>query len=259
MLAARLSLLLFFIFPFFVISSTFEQDFDEANKSYRQAAASDLFKQQQVHFNRALSLYLNLEKKWKNPSSQLYLATAYTCLHLNEKSLALLYIEKALKIDPFSREINATKEWLLKDLKLQKKTDSLGKKLLKIIEKFYLFLTQIKSLTILLSAAILFYSLLFWFDYSWLSQGRFFSLLLFIVLLLTRLLNWYIGPVEAILIHPTLCYSFPNAMDTQADPPLLVAGLKVTILDMDTKGEWVKIKDENEVIGYISIEKLRLI
>ena len=48
-------------------------------------------------------------------------------------------------------------------------------------------------------------------------------------------------------------------MDTQVHPPLLVAGLKVTILDMDTKGEWVKIKDENEVIGYISIEKLRLI
>jgi len=71
--------------------------------------------------------------------------------------------------------------------------------------------------------------------------------LVLIGLITFHLFVYYSMPIEGIMTGTTRLYSYPDVEQESS----LLAGMKVHILNIDDKGDWLKVETQDGVMGYI--------
>lgn len=238
--------------------SSFEEKLAEANKNYQSGMSSTIYVEQQQAFNQSLKIYEELVNGISYPSSQLYEALANTYFQLNELSWAILYYEKALKLQPRNLKIRNDLDLVKKQLALEvdmpytliQKTlfDSIFS-----IEERFSFLTLLSLITVILI------SFLIWWPHKLLKICCCLSSTFSLLLLFNIVLSWYLNPIQGILIESTGYYREPDKLQSQLTLLPKKAGTKVNVLAATSQGSWLKTRDSEDVTGYVPASSIRII
>jgi len=231
----------------------------EANANYNKGEQSLIYGEKQAAFNRALKIYIELVDRIDYPSGQLYQTIANSYFQLGEMPWAILYYERALKLNP--------RNLTIQNLLIKAKTEvgledganpiSFNQKLLPgpffPVGKSVEYLMQFSVL------AILFITLLIWIPNKILTVLSSLIALFSLLLLFNILLNLYFNPVEGILIQSSGYYREPSEQQSQLTVLPKRAGIKMKILSTDADGAWLKSVDSEGLIGYIPASSIRII
>jgi purine-cytosine permease-like protein len=71
--------------------------------------------------------------------------------------------------------------------------------------------------------------------------------------------SYYLTPIEAVMIAPTQLY---RRSEVELNPLIdesLQPGTKVTILDVNEEGKWLKIRTLQGTVGYVPFQVIRII
>jgi hypothetical protein len=251
-----------FILVFILMSFFKEMDkLEEANLSYQQGEQASTLLERKEAFNRALFLYLEIEKNIGNSlhSPKLYEAIANSYFQLEEYAPSLLYHYKALEIEPINSSIQ--EKLNLAQLKLGLLPQIQTSPLTHLLSfGFRLSLPQRLELFFWMTlCTILGYSILIYFPSIWIKKMSGLLLIAVFFLFLNLLISFYFSPIEGVLIEPTGLYRDPHSQQSQLLSYPLLKGIKLTIVDVDQEGYWLKIKTSQGIIGYIPSHSVRII
>lgn len=230
---------------------TTEEMLQEANRRYQQGENAASFEERQLAFNQALALYSHVEEKVGYP---VYPTLGDTYFQLGEYAWAILYYQRALKIDPDLPLLRAHLESAQQKLSLP--SDSFNSSpfihfFSKILQQSALFFWTFLFTFFICSIAI-------WFRNVWTRLFATISALCSFLLLSFFLITYYLTPIEGILVASTGFYRAPDETQPQLTTLPLFAGSKVKILQMTSEGNWLKIENATSLIGYIPTANVRL-
>ncbi len=97
-----------------------------------------------------------------------------------------------------------------------------------------------------------------WFPHYAIRKIAASSAILLLVFFITLLFSYYFIPLEGIIVRSTGFYRNPNLQAAQLTKEPLLAGSKVRILQT-ANGDWLKIADQQELIGYVPAANIRMI
>lgn len=233
------------------------QMLQEANKAIEQGEHATTLLDRKKAFNRALSLYVAMEKEG-DPSPKLLETIGNTYYQLNEYSLALLYYYRSLKLDPNQESVQTSLR--LAEGKLD-------------LEESPLTRTWFKQLIHRLPAMPLQWEFLFWTGLAifiifslciWLPSPFTYSACRLVtslasLILLMFVLKFYLTPLEAILIYPSGLYQNASFKDPQLIAQPLSEGVRLEVLETLKEGSWLKVRTSDQTIGYIPLDAIRII
>ena len=234
----------------------FEQLIEEGKRDLQEGEKASTFEEQKLLFNKALNAFLRAVNQSNDENGDLNRVIGDIFYQLDEFSWAILYYNRALKYDvPFS----------LIEPYLEKAQVELGlssrfgpKKNL-----FTLFFTStrrpLKALFWVLFLFFILSSLYIWFPLRRLKLCVFSLTLAGAFLLVNVLIAYYLMPLEGITILPSGFYRDPNESGLQISPRPLLAGNKMQVLESSNRGEWLKVMDDEGLIGYVQASHIRII
>lgn len=230
---------------------------DRAYTKYTQGERASTPEERKKCFNEALTLYLQQDSD--QPSAELCFNIANTYYQLSEYGYAILYYYKALKINPRFDEARSNLQIALQ--KVGKPGDTYN-----FAQNYLLFLHY--KLSHNEKAIIVLFMLFFAFAFLsvnlWLPQTvlkKLATVALWIAVAFTISIVWsdYFTHPEAVVVRPVALRR--DAGDEYAPvvgTPLLT-GTKVVVLSVDSDGNWLKVRSDNDEEGYISKEYARII
>jgi tetratricopeptide (TPR) repeat protein len=243
---------LFLVLPLW---GTQEEMLQEANASYQQGENATSFEERRLAFNRALHLFSLLEEKTPSPTPALNRAIGDSYFQLGEYAWAILYYQRAFKTDPHDPllidHLSKAQQKLGLPIDSSSHQDTI-KPILKLSKQYELFF-WIFLLTFLICSTLI------WFPFSWSFKCAISSIFLLFLSLGGILFSYYSTPIEGILVTSTGFYRAPDWNQPQLTNYPLLAGSKVKILQMTSEGNWLKITNATDLIGYIPTAALRLI
>lgn len=247
-------LALFLIFPLWGNSETRLQ---EANASYQQGVTATTFEGRKQAFNRALYMYSLLEEELGSRVPALNQALADTYFQLGEFAWAILYYQRALKSNPHDETLISQLKEAQQKLGLPSNAISADQNpiirfLFKLSRRFDLLLS-------ILLLTFLTCSLAIWVPSAWGRLLAASSVVLLSLLLGNLLFFYYFTPLEGILVTSTGFYRAPDWNQPQLTNRPLLAGSKIKVLQTTSEGNWSKIEDSTNLMGYIPTTSLRLI
>lgn len=246
------------IFYYFMTSASYS--LTEANNIYHEGERASSIEQRNSAFNKALALYMESDKKYDPVygNGKIYYNIANTFFQLEEYPSAILYYYRSLRLRPGDRNISDNLDQALKKMEIVPQKESFSVK-----EIF--FLHHYISLPGRLQVFFLF-SLLGFICLSFYILGKKpllkYGTVIFLVLagffLPGILYSLFLQNTEGVVMSPTAIYRGSGKQFAKVIETPLKAGLKVSVLESDDKGEWLKIEDE-KTIGYVESSSVRLI
>lgn len=230
----------------------------EANDAALKGEKATTYEERKLALNRALYLYSLAEQEVEAPSSSLDRAIGDLYDQLEEYPWSILYYHRALNADPH--------DTLAAD-HLEKVRQKMGIPAA-AQHPFYQnpFIHILESLTHqyylmfwIIILVFLCYSLSLWLPLFWIKKITACISVLLALLLANSLFFYYSTPIEGIVIASSGFYRAPDKNEPQLTAHPLLAGTKVTVLQMTSKGEWVKITNSDGLVGYIPSMSLKLI
>lgn len=242
-------------FNFSLGAVSVEERLQEANASYQKGENASTFEERKQAFNRSLSLFSSLEQERIPTLDEALLdeALADNYFHLEEYVWAILYYQRALKNNPHSSDLIASLE------KAQKKQGLPPHFSLTFNQRFFTLFQHPQGLFWVILITFLICSSWIWFSYAWLHQMAISCLFFLFLLGGCYLFSYYSFPLEGILVQSTGFYRLPDENQPQLTHYPLLAGSKVTILQMTSEGNWTEIATSDGLIGYIPTAYLRAI
>lgn len=230
--------------------SDWQKSFDKVNETF-----------QKEHFKEAIDGYLTLTKTHDN-SPELYFNLANAYFKTGDYLHAAYYYEKTLKLAPEMQEaktnLNFTKEHLEDDITIiheYDKADILHQSLGKFSVDGWAILATLSSVALLLCFIVYFIN-----HHSTVKRLLFVGMLLSIVVGLGSLYaasfesNYTKDKASALIFAPKTAFK-EEARTTSATVKELHQGTKVFLLE--EKGLWVKVRLENQEIGWLNKEVIR--
>ena len=227
-----------------------QKSFDKVNATF-----------QKEHFKEAIEGYLALEHVYQN-SPELYFNLANAYFKTGDYVHAAYYYEKTLKLNPSMQEaktnLNFTKEHLEDDITLIEeydKADIVHQSLSKLSVDGWALLATLSSVALLLCFMVYFIS-----HNSSIKRLLFVGMLLSVVIGLGSLYaasfeSNYTKNSATALIFKTKTDLKEEAKTTSSTLKELHQGTKVFILE--EKGLWLKVRLENQEIGWINKDVIR--
>lgn len=213
----------------------------QANESLEKGEKAITYEERKENLNQALFLYHSIEKEADSPSLNRTIGDIY--FQLGEYPWSILYYEKALKGD---------KSDSLAAEHLQMVKQKLGLKTI-TAQKPFSFHYPLLLGAIFLTFLIV--SLSIWFRGGFFRKFAAYSSAGLLILLINWAYFYYTTPIEGILILSSGLYQAPSK--TESNTSLVLAGSKVTILQITSNGEWLKIENGG-LVGYIPSDHLRI-
>lgn len=219
---------------------------------HRAEAASDLNEKKEL-FNQSLKEYLNLSKTF--PSGPLYYNIGNCYYQLQEYGLANLFYAKALREIPRDRE--AKQNFIqaqirsghaeAKPLPYYIYAIPLSKKEWWQLTSFFIFTFGLSFLVFYWTGSLL-----------WKKIRR--VNFIFLVLLLTAISYIYLFfPLEAMMVVPTTLRKGAGEQYASVSNEIILPGTRVQFLSISGQGTWSKVKTEEDQIGFVPSETLRMI
>lgn len=208
-------------------------------------------------FNEALERYLQMESD--SPSAMLCYNIANTYYQLNEFGYAILYYNKALKENPRFDEARTNLKIALQKVGIAAEEPNFVQSYL--LFAHYKLSHNEKAITVLF---MLFFAFVFLSVYLWVPQvvlKKVASIVLWVALFFFTSIIWadYFTAPQAVIVRPVALRR--DAGDEYAPvvgPPVL-SGTKVTVLSVESDGNWLNVESPSGEEGYISKEYARVI
>ncbi len=229
----------------------------EAMRAYQEGILSDNYLKRNQDFNRALTLLIELEKNVGVGSAELYTAIGNVFFQLDEYPFALLYYERALNQDPFQKSVEKEIIQLREMLHLPAfKTSPLTRWNPFSISSFY---EKEMILFWMLMFSFFTFSFLLIVRKQWLKWLNFLFGTVCSVFFFILVLQYYFSPIQGIIIESTGLYQAPDYSSNLIEKQPTLRGSKISVLESMQGGQWLKILDENDHIGYINYKSVRII
>lgn len=250
-----------FLLPWLVLSADPAMDalIQEANTNYQTAEQASHFQERKNGFNRALSLYQQIEKQPGIASNDLDQALANTYFQLGEYAWSILYNERALQRDP--RNPTIINHLTLAQAKLGLSSSPPPPSWLDIfLLQPYLSLPARWQLFFYISLlTILFATALIWIPSFLIKRFTYLAGFLTLALAINLMISFYLTPIYGVLISSTSLYRGPSFHDPQLTDLPFAIGSKMRIIQSMEQGFWLKVMDSNGQVGYIPASDIRLI
>ena len=221
---------------------------DTAFKRYKAGELATTPEVRKEAFNQALTLYLQMEGD--TPSSLLCFDIANTYYQLHEYGFAILYYNKALKLDPRFSKAERNLQIALA------KTGTSSQ------ERSWTFLSHNEKVTgalFLLFFAFGLLSIYLWLGQALLKKGATFALGLAALLSLSILWSDYFSHPQAIIVRPVALRRDAGDQYAPVVGTPALAGTKVQVLSVQDGGNWIKVRMPSNEEGYISKDYARII
>jgi tetratricopeptide (TPR) repeat protein len=233
----------------------------EAYRSYQKAERSQVSAEREEHFNKSLMLYKHLEDDYQTShgNGKLQYNIANTYFQLGQYPSAVLYYQKALKLDPWNDQAWANLQVALKKLQISNAdarpwwqsifSPSLGIPETQRLQMFFA----------LALAAILFAAFYIWKEiekfksYAWIASSLAFAVLVSLVL------THFSEPAEAIVLRPSDVYRDAGKQYAKVQSNPLPEGVKLQIIELTDEGRWAKVRTPEGVQGFVPIDRIGII
>lgn len=235
---------------------------EEAFDSYTKGEKAKTIAERKDAFNKALALYLDLEKEGNSEFSngKLYFNIGNTYFQLSEYAMAILYYERALALMPNSEKVRHN---------LAIARDKLGiveKSTPSILQKIFFFHSDFSlplRLQIFFWLSVIGYGL--WSAYlwaenkPWIKRGMIIIGILCSVFLISLGYSRYISPMEGVIVKATNLYRDAGTQYATVLSTPITSGNKVEILNIQAEGKWLKVLTSDGNIGFVPSEAIRVI
>lgn len=214
----------------------------EAENLYQQSLSTQDAEQKSALLNQALSILLQAA-----PNAKVNGEIGTILADFREFPLAAYYLRQALKNDPLSQDIKT----LLKKVEIAGNLPQAPppKELLQL-PNWGLAVVLIVWMLVILSTL------------TWPNRITHVSAILTsvfaAVLFSVHLYQIFINPIEGIIIHGTPLYHDVGGKELSTRSPL-AEGLLVTVLDVQHNGEWIKVRTEQGLIGFVNQNAIRVL
>lgn len=234
---------------------------DEAQKHYAEGIQAANIVEREIFFNKALAIYHQLEEQY-NPihgNGKLYNNIAQTYSQLEQFPRSAYYFYQAHALRPRDEEVADN---LMKTLAVMNIKQSADDSIFKSVFFFHYYLSLPERLMILFFSVILafiFASLYLWKNYRFLKSFIACVLLVSFIFLGSVLYTKYIESLEGVFVLPSMLFSDSDNKSKYVDQKPLMGGSKIEVLDVDKKGEWLKVRTSDGKIGYVPSTAVGLI
>ena len=250
--------MLAWIFLFLPLLGSPEARVQEANEAASQAEKAATYQERKLALNRALYLYSLAGEDFETPPADLDRAIGDLYDQLEEYPWAILFYHRALNANP--QDAIAASHLKKVQQKMGMGVDSPLSGLQNPFIGYLKALSHQNQLVFwLLAFTFLTCSFALCLSSPWIRKMAAGSSFLLALLLANSLFFYYFTPIEGILVASSGFYRSPDKNEPQLTAHPLLAGSKVTVLQMAEEGNWVKIANSDGLIGYIPAISLRLI
>lgn len=248
---------------FYLVSPSGESEkaLSEAYQAYRHGEEANTVNERTEFFNKALSLYTDLEKRFhpKYGNGKLYYNIANSYFQLGQYPMAVLYYYRTLDLMPKNERAQRNLQIALSKLKISDKPkDTTFKKIFffhygfSLSERFRIFFVFAVLGTLLGSLYI-------WLKLSWLKKCAILFALTAGVFLGSIAYSNYFIPVEGVIIKSTSLYRDAGQQYAKVLKEPILSGTKVEVLDILHEGHWLKIITPDGALGYIPQNSIKII
>ncbi len=247
----RRFLLCILLLPVFAFSE------DTAFQKYKAGELATTPEARKEAFNQALTLYLQMESDTPSPSLCFDIANTYYQLH--EYGLAILYYNKALKLDPRFSKAYTNLHIALAKVNIPSQEPSTW--------TVYLFFWHYKLSHNEKAQAVLYLfflvfgllSVYIWTMQPLLKKAAYIALGASAVLLLSIVWGDYFSHPEAIVVRPVALRRDAGDQYAPVVGTPALAGTKVVVLSVQDDGNWLKVRTPSGEEGYVSKDYARII
>lgn len=233
----------------------------EANEDYKKGEESKTIIEREIHFNKALSTYLKLEKDYRPEfgDGKLYYNIANSYYQLGQYPYAIYYYHKAKKLMSSDAAVQGNLNTALEKLHMKKDPEP---SIFHNIFFFHYYFSLPERLQILFT--LTFVSLLIWSFYIWKPVKRIRGIgILFIFLLLIMLssvlFTKYVSSLEAIIVRSSPLYKDAGLEFAKVSEKPYEGGLKVQVLGIERGGSWLWVLTPDGSLGYVPAENIKII
>lgn len=237
---------------YFYNAYKFQPLLEQAFQAYQEGEKTNQFSTREEAFNRALAIYLELEKQFqlKDGDGKLYYNIANTYFQLGQYAKAVLYYYRALSLRPQDYRVDRNLARALEKLEIKKaKNSSLS---LPLPFKLQLF-------SLLCVAFFTCISLYLWFRNRYFKWAAWLLIAPLLLVFLSITYSFYFAPLEGVALRASSIYRDAGAQYARVDSKLLTSGQKVVVLEVVGDGKWLKILGPDGTLGYVPSDTIGLI
>jgi len=233
----------------------------DAEASYRKGEVAKTISDRKQAFNDSLLIYQELEQDY-HPTfgdGKLYYNIGNTYFQLEEYSWAIFNYLRAQKLMPRDEKPSLNLEIAQDKLSL-KKSDPQTFFSKVFFFHTYLSLPERLQLFFLFSLiAFLISSAVIWLPNVWLARGKWISLFVAGIFLLSIAYTQYFSPLQGVLVQSTDLYRDAGTEYAKVGKSPLSAGLEVEVIETVPNGKWLKIIGPQGDPGFVSSEVIRIL
>lgn len=251
----------YFLLPFALHASSEQELLQQAHESYSEGEKAQTIAQREEHFNRALSLYTQIESITQpvHGNGKLYYDIANTYFQLGEYPWAILYYYRTLKLRPRDTNVSYNLNIALNKLGLPTISEP---SFLTGLLYFHSAISLPERLQMLTAVGLLLFictSLYIWRRSQWMRIGIVFIAAYWCIMLYGVVYTRYIAPIEGIMVQSTALSRDAGEQYAKVTNQPIPAGSKVRVLEVLPDGKWLKVLSPAEEIGYLTHTVIRII
>ncbi|MGA8165062.1 MAG: hypothetical protein WB791_08585 [Waddliaceae bacterium] len=238
-----------------------EYQLKEAYREYVKGEKAGTAGERRAAFNRALSLYTDLEREPPPAfgNGKLYYNIANSYFQLGQYPWAVYYYYRALALMPRNDKVVHNLSVALNKLDLRAGEEQL---IFSRIFPFHHYLSLPERLQVFFGLGLLTLvlgSLYLWSRRSWLRKTAILTAVLTGVMLLSLGYSHYIAPIEGVIIRSTALYRDAGEQYAKVRDAPILSGSRVEVLDVLREGRWLKVMTEKGDLGYIPHDSIRIL
>lgn len=232
------------------------QSLQEADAQYRIGETATSVVEQELAFNKALTLYLDAEPVIKTTKGKglLHYNIANSYFQLQQYPMAVLHYYKSLSFNSNTHQTILNLNSALDILGLSKASDTpsyfYNKQHLTLSIQLFLMLT----ILLFLSG-----SLYIWIKKEWMKLPLIIMLSSWILFEGYNVYMHLSEPVEGIIVQASMFYHKPQQSIAKTDEEPLLSGRKVKILEYQQESAWVQITLPDGRVGFVLKTSIRII
>src|ERR1700733_11284079 len=234
-------------------STESEKSLLEAYQAYRQGEQANTVAQRIESFNKALSLYTDLDERFnpKYGNGKLYYNVANSYFQLEQYPLAVLYYYRALTLMPKNEKTQRNLQIALSKLNVSDKTKDTAFNKIFFFHYRFSFSERLRLFFIFAVLGTLIGSLYIWVKASWLKKCAILFALVAAIFLGSIAYTNYFTPLEGIIVKSTSLYRDAGQQYAKVLKEPILSGTKVEVLDVLQEGRWLKIMTPEKVLEYV--------
>ena len=238
-----------------------EKSLSDAYQAYRQGEEANTVQQRTESFNKALSLYTNLEKRFnpKYGNGKLYYNIANSYYQLGQYPMAVLYYYRALDLMPKNEKAQRNLQTTLSKLNVFDKTEDTTFNKIFFFHYGFSFSERFRLFFIFALLGTLFGSIYIWGRGSWLKKCAILFALVAAIFLGSIAYTNYFTPVQGVIVKSTSLYRDAGKQYAKVLKEPVLSGTKVEVLDVLHNGHWLKIITPEGILGYVPQNSIKTI